>query len=143
MRPRKVASRKVVARYGYVENARVSPAEAGHLIAVQAKQQNVIFICHLYILDGNGVPEHLVVTIAYFQPFHGSPGFDKLRGDIRQVAGEGDMVPRCSYRLPETLLDMESITIELTTRVARSQASQPIAELIGDRRGQPGEWTFR
>src|SRR5262245_59861965 len=99
MRPRKVASRKVVARYGYVENARVSPAEAGHLIAVQAKQQNVIFICHLYILDGNGVPEHLVVTIAYFQPFHGSQGFVKLRGDVGEVGVVGVMVWWCTYRL--------------------------------------------
>src|SRR5262245_39681012 len=142
MGPREVASHNVGARYGDVENARVSPAEAGHLIAVQAKQQNVIVICHLHILDRNGVPEHLVVTIAYFQPFHGSPGFDEVRGDIGQVAGEGDIVAGCSYRPPETLLDIEAIPIELAARVARSQASQPIAELMGDRRWHPGEWIF-
>ena len=52
MRPREVASRKVVARYGYVENPRISPAKAELLIAVQAKQQYVVLICELYSLDG-------------------------------------------------------------------------------------------
>src|SRR5262245_27848430 len=100
MRLLEVASHKVGARYRYVENAPVSPAEARHLIAIQTKQQSVIVICHLHILDGNGVPEHLVVTIAYFQPFTGLPGFDKLRGDVGQVAGEGNIVAGCSYRDP-------------------------------------------
>src|SRR5262249_42337362 len=143
MCPREVASRKVVARYGYVENPRVSPAKAERLIAVQAKQQDVVLICELYSLDGYDVAEHLVVTIAFRQPFHGLPVLDQLGRDIGQVAGEGDIVPSCSYCFPEAKLSIELITIKSNVRVVRSQASQPIATLTGYRRRNPGERMLR
>jgi hypothetical protein len=72
MRPREVASGKVVARYGYVENPRISPAKAELLIAVQAKQQYVVLICELYSLDG--------LTLA-----GAGPGLSRLSGMPRPL----------------------------------------------------------
>src|SRR5262249_37734619 len=143
MRPREVASRKVVARYGYVENP-ASPQQKPSASSLSRRSSRTLFSsAKLYSLDGYGVAEHLMVTIAFRQPFHGLPVLDQLGRDIGQVAGEGDIVPSCSYCFPEAKLYIELSTIKSNVRVVRNQASQPIAKLIGYRRRNPGERMLR